>query len=78
MFKNGLFDIETIYNMTDSIVLFQWLKFKDIIMEQRKRYYTETFCDEWEQLVTDFIIYREKIGDPWTPPETLSNYVPDQ
>ena len=78
MLKKGLVDVEYFYNTGDIVAGFLWFKFKDVIIEQRKRYYTETYCEEWEYLVSEVLKYRQKIGDPWTPPETLTTYVPDQ
>ena len=76
--RMGLLDIEHLYNGLDVFLLFCWFKFKDVIFEQRKRYYTETYMAEWEYIVNEIIKYREQIGDPWTPPTTLSRYIPDQ
>jgi len=75
--RDGLVDLDLIYPMI-YITLFQWFKWKDVIEEQRKRYYTPLYLENWEYLVNEFIKYGEKIGYPWTPPATLSRYVPDQ
>ncbi len=77
MVRDGTLDIKSIYPLS-TMVLFQWLKFKDVIGEQMKRYYTPIFHENWEYLVNEFIAYGEKIGYPWTPPATLSRFIPDQ
>ena len=74
----GLIDIEALYNGVDTIVLFVWFKFKDVILEQRKRYYTETWMTDCEYLMNEIFKYREKIGDPWIIPETLTKYILNQ
>lgn len=76
MVREGSVDIKTIFPLR-VYALFQWFKFKDVIEEQRKLYYTPTFMENWEYLTNEMIKYGEKIGDPWTPPTTLSKYVPD-
>ena len=77
MLKDGIVDLDFIYAL-NVMVLLQWFKWKDIIEEQRKRYYTPLFLENWEYLVNEFIAYGIKIGHPWTPPVTLSKYIPDQ
>ena len=77
MVKDGTVDIKTIYPL-HVMALFTWFKFKGVIEEQRKRYYTQTYLENWEYLVNEFIKYGEKKGDPWTPPITLSKYIPDE
>ena len=76
MVKDGVVDVESIFPLR-TFAMFQWFKFKDVIKEQRKRYYTPTFNANWEYLVNEFIKYGEKIGDPWTPPTSLSKYIPE-
>jgi len=75
--RHGLLDIELIYPL-HTLVLFQWFKWKDVIEEQRRRYYTPSFLGDWEHLVSRLIEHGEKIGDPWIPSATLSKYIPDQ
>ncbi len=77
MFKDGSVDIESIFPLR-VFAMFQWYKFKDVIEEQRKRYYTPTYLENWEFLINEMIKYGEKIGDPWEPPSTLSKYIPDE
>ena len=76
MVREGTIEIKSIYPL-HIMTLFHWFKFKDIIAEQRKRYYTPLFHENWEYLVNEMIKHGEKIGDPWTPPATLTRYVPD-
>lgn len=77
LLREGLVDINFIFDLR-SIAFFQWFKFKNIIEEQRKRYYTSSYMANWEYLVDEVMKHGEKIGDPWTPPVTLSKYVSDQ
>ena len=76
MVREGTIEIKSIYPL-HTMTMFQWFKLKDIITEQRKRYYTPHFFENWEYLVNEMIKHGEKIGDPWTPPATLTRYVPD-
>ena len=75
--KEGLLNV----SLTQSaalIAVFQWYKWKNIIEEQRKRYYTPLWLQNWEYYVNEVLKYWEKMGYPYTPPETLSKYIPDQ
>ena len=75
--RQGLVDIDFIYQL-NVLTLLQWFRWKDVIEEQRRRYYTPSFMGNWEYLVSELIEYGEKIGNPWIPPATLSKYIPDQ
>ena len=76
MVRDGSITIENIYPL-HTMAMFQWFKFKEVIEEQRKRYYTPIFLEDWEYLVDEMIKHGEKIGYPWTPPATLTKYVLD-
>jgi hypothetical protein len=75
--RQGLVEIDTIYQL-NVMTLLQWYKWREIIEEQRRRYYTPSFMGDWEYLVKRLIEHGEEIGDPWTPPASLSKYIPDK
>ena len=75
--REGLIKIDLVNTLISDTATFQWYKWKDVIYEQRKRYYTENFLAEWEYLVSELLKYKAKLGFQWTPPETLGKYIPD-
>jgi len=75
--KEGLLDISKVYTVSQMAIV-QWFKWKDIIEEQRKRYYNELFLRDWEYLVDEMIKYSEKIGHPFLPHAILSRDIPDK
>ena len=76
--REGLIDIDLVNTLISDTAIFQWYKWKDIIYELRKRYYTPITFSDWEYLVTELLKYKTELGYPWEPPTTLSKYIPDQ
>jgi hypothetical protein len=76
--REGLIDIDLVYTLTSDTAIFQWYKWRDVIEEQRRRYYTPDFVSDWEYLVAELLKYKEKLGYSWEPPETFGRYIPDQ
>jgi hypothetical protein len=76
--REKLIEPEVIYKIDTANVCFIWNKFKDIIMEQRKRYGMKDDLSDFEFLYNE--IHRVALSrDPsYKIPETLTKYVPDK
>jgi hypothetical protein len=63
LYRKGMLDKETLYDLTSNFVLNFWIKFKPLIDEYRKLDYGRDAYREWESLANEFAKIRAK-GDP--------------
>ena len=72
----GLLNLEIVYPFIGEAALYQWVKWKDIIAEQRRRYYTDDYMSDWEYLVDELMKKKRNLGYTWQVPEDLGRYQP--
>ncbi|UCD44227.1 MAG: hypothetical protein JSV27_08805 [Candidatus Bathyarchaeota archaeon] len=78
LLREGLLDLDLVYTLMGDSAIWQWVKWRDVIEEQRRRYYTSDFMAEWEYLYSELMRYKQELGFTWEPPATLSKYIPDE
>jgi hypothetical protein len=78
LLKEDLISLDLTYNLLSDSAIWQWAKWKDIIEEQRKRYYSSDFMAEWEYLSAELMRHKEKLGFQWEPTSTFAKYIPDE
>lgn len=78
LLKEGLISLDLVYTLMSDTAIWQWAKWKDVIEEQRRRYYTSDFMAEWEYLCSELIRYKKELGFSWEPLATMGKYIPDE
>jgi len=78
LLREGLLNLDLVYTLNTDAALFQWTKWKDVIEEHRKRYYTSDFMTDWEYLCSELMKRKEELGYSWEVPATLGRYIPDE
>jgi len=78
MVRNGIINIEDLYDMGQLGIVFLWAKYRSIIEEGRKRYNGKNYLRDFEYLADEVLKY-VKVNDPeYRIPESLTRYVPDK
>lgn len=72
--KQGLLDVENVYELLDSGVLLQWMKWEPIIKEQRIRYGFPNQSIWFEYLADELLKIRSERGVTKEPSETFYRY----
>jgi hypothetical protein len=65
LYRKGMLDKETLYNLTSNYVLNFWIKFKPLIEEYRKLDYGSDAYKEWESLANEFARIRAEKDPSW-------------
>ena len=74
LLKQGLINKETAYGLTGGWrAVLIWLKWKDIIVEMRERYFNPDYMDGLEFLGEEMMNYREEKGLPNKLPEPFQS-----
>jgi hypothetical protein len=75
--REGLIDIDLVYTIISDSAIFQWYKWKDLLPELVKQFYTPDTYSDWEYLVNELMKRKAKLGyDSWVPPETALQLKP--
>jgi hypothetical protein len=72
--KQGLLDVENVYELLDSGVIFQWMKWESIIKEQRIRHGFPNQNIWFEYLAGELLKIRSERGVTEEPSETFTRY----
>ena len=70
-------DLDLVYTIFHDSIVWQWLKFRDVIYEQRRIYYTSDYMMFWEQLAEKLVALKAELFPDYTIPEGLGTYFPD-
>jgi hypothetical protein len=62
LLREGLISLDLVYTLNADVALFQWAKWRDVIKEQRGRYYTPEFMVDWEYLCSELMKLKEELG----------------
>ena len=76
--REKLIEPEVLYRINDVNPCFMWSKFKDIIVEQRKRYGGEDANSDFELLNDEILRVMLSIDPSYKIPEKLNRYVPGE
>jgi hypothetical protein len=76
--KEGLLDVEIVYELLDTGVIYQWMKWETIIKEQRIRYGFPNQSIWFEYLADEMYRIRHQRGVTDEPSETFARYKPDE
>jgi hypothetical protein len=77
MLRKGMVEAEDIFD-AGSPSVFLWIKYKDVIEENRRRYNGTDYLMDFEYLSNEMLKLKQ-IKDPsFRVPETLDKYVPDK
>jgi hypothetical protein len=76
--KKGLLDVENVYELLDSGIIAQWMKWSPIIKEQRIRFGFPNQNIWFEYLADEICKIRSERGVTAEPSETHMRYLPDE
>jgi hypothetical protein len=76
--REKLIEPEVLYMINDVNPCFMWSKFKDIIVEQRKRYGVKETLSDFEFLNDEMLRVMLSIDPSYKIPEKLMSYVPGE
>ena len=71
-------DIDLVNTIMHDSIVWQWIKWKEIIYEQRRIYYISDYMMYWEQLADKLIKIRSERFPDYSVPVGLGTYFPDQ
>jgi hypothetical protein len=78
LLREKLIEPEVLYRINDINPLLMWSKFRDIIVEQRKRYGGEGTLSDFELLNDEILRVKLSIDPSYKIPEKLLRYVPGE
>ena len=78
LLREKLIEPEVLYRINDINPCLMWSKFKDIIVEQRKRYGGEDAFSDFELLKDEILRVKLSIDPSYKIPEKLMRYVPSE
>jgi len=76
--KEGLLDVNKVYELMDSGVIFQWMKWGPIIKEIRVRYGFPNMSIWFEYLADEMYKIRRQRGVTAKPSEDFARYIPNE
>jgi hypothetical protein len=78
LFREKLIEPEVLWRINDVNPCFMWSKFKDVIIENRKRYGVKDAFSDWEFLNNEILRIMLSIDPSYKIPEKLNRYVPSE
>ena len=78
LLREKLIEPEVLYRINDINPCLMWSKFKDIIVEQRKRYGGKDTLSDFELLNDEILRVKLSIDPSYKIPEKLNRYVPGE
>jgi len=74
--KEGIIDIDTVYGMNSFGLALAWVKFRDVIREQRLRYNGANMYENWEWVAEELIRIKREREPGYRLPENFLKYIP--
>jgi hypothetical protein len=78
LLRDGLIDVDRLYDLIHSAVIWQWMKWEDVIKEVRVRYGLPEAERWFEYLYDEMMKVRHQRGITVEPAKTLTRYIPDK
>lgn len=77
LLKKNIADVETCYISGGTFAIFVWEKFKDILIEHRRRYVGADMYGGLEYLSNEMLKLRRKNDSSYQVPKTFTKYIPN-
>jgi hypothetical protein len=75
--RKGILSIEDLFDSAGPGVVILWVKYKQIIEENRRRYNGQKYMRDFEYYANEMLKYVKAHDSSYKFPETLDKYVPD-
>ncbi|MBA7613000.1 hypothetical protein ES703_20243 [subsurface metagenome] len=76
--KAGLIDVGSVHDLMRTTILWQWEKFRDIIIRTREEWNMENFMEGFEFLANEMMKETESRGHSADVPESFARFVPKE
>ena len=76
--KDGLIDVDRVYELTNEMIIWQWEKFSDIIIENRRYFNNPDWMEGFEYIAEEMKKVKARRGYSTEVPETFGKYVPKE
>jgi hypothetical protein len=76
--KDGLIDVDRVYELMNEVILWQWEKFGDIIIESREHFKVPDWMEGFEHVAGEMVKMKVKRGYSPEFPERFSRYSPKE
>jgi len=76
--RQGLIDIEDVYNIVGTGISWTWSKYESIIEEQRRRYNGADWHRDFEYIAKELLKMKIARDPSYKVPDNLSKYIPNQ
>ncbi len=76
--KAGLIDVSNVHDLMRTTILWQWEKFRDIIIRSREEWNMDNFLDGFEFIANEIVKETERRGQSADVPESFAKHVPKE